>query len=148
MFKICDILDRRHVVPGLAAPDKAALLAELARRAAVALKLDENGIADALLQRERLGSTGVGGGIAIPHARVPGLAQVFGMFFRLEPAVDFAAIDGAPVDLVFLILTPTESTSAHLACLAAISRRLRDPETVGAVRRAENAKEIYAAVAA
>lgn len=143
-MKISDILDRRHVIPGLHAQDKPALLEELARRAAVALKLDETTLREALHARERLGSTGVGQGIAIPHARVDGINQTFGMFARVEPPVTFEAIDREPVDLVFLLLTPMATGSSHLSALAAVSRRLRDAKVAAAIRAAENAKEIFA----
>ncbi|MGE0282198.1 MAG: PTS sugar transporter subunit IIA [Rhodospirillaceae bacterium] len=147
MFKISDVLERHHVIPGLNAPDKRALLEELARRAALALKIDENEIHAALQAREQLGSTGVGHGIAIPHARIAGLAQPFGLFVRLEPAIDFSAIDGQFVDLVFLLLTPGQASASHLSALAAISRRLRDAGTAGAVRGAKSAVEIFSALA-
>lgn len=140
---INEVLDRRHVIPGLQASDKDSFLRQLAARAALALKLDEAAIYNALSEREKLGSTGVGGGLAIPHARIEGLEAPFGMFARAEPAIDFAAIDGRPVDLVFLLLTPSRASAAHLSILAAISRRLRDPNIAAALRKAENAKELH-----
>jgi PTS system nitrogen regulatory IIA component len=143
MFKLKDVIERHHVVPGLDARDKASLLDELARRAAVAVKLDGRVIKIALMAREHLGSTGVGRGVAIPHARVDDLKQPFGMFARIEPAIDFGAIDDQPVDLVFLLLTPLQGNASHLSALAAISRRLQDPATAAAVRAAANAREIY-----
>jgi PTS system nitrogen regulatory IIA component len=142
--KIGDILDRRHVIPGLRMHDKQALIAELAQRAAVALKCDEPALREALAARERLGSTGVGQGIAIPHTRVGGLARTFGLFARVEPAVAFDAIDRAPVDLVFLLLTPADGGSGHLSALAAVSRRLRTAGVAAALRAAGNAREIFA----
>ena len=147
MFDLANIVGRQHVVPGLNAGDKDSLLAELARRAALALKTgalkaDEAMIKNALAARERLGSTGVGQGIAIPHARLDGLKQPFGMFARIEPPIDFGAIDDRPVDLVFLLLTPAAG-GAHLAALAAIARRLRDPAVASAIRGAANAREIF-----
>ncbi len=148
MPKISDILDRRHVIPGLNAGDKTELLRELAGRAALALKLDERAIFDALMARERLGSTGVGGGVAIPHARIAGLSDSFGLFARIEPPLDFAAIDDKRVDVVFLLLTPAAGAADHLSLLAAVSRRLRDHATVAAIRAADNAKEIFDALAA
>ena len=143
MFKLSDVIERHHVVPGLDARDKASLLEELARRAAVALKVNEGKIKAALHAREHLGSTGVGNGVAIPHARIEGLKQPFGMFARIEPAIAFGAIDNAPVDLVFLLLTPAQGNAGHLAVLAAISRRLRDPITAAAIRAAANGGEIF-----
>jgi PTS system nitrogen regulatory IIA component len=145
--RICDALDRRHVIPGLEGTDKATVLQELARRAAVALKMDETAIAGALMAREQLGSTGVGGGVAIPHARIVGLDKAFCMFARIEPAIDFSAIDGGPVDLALLLLTPDGDASGSLALLASLARRLRDRAVVSAIRAAANAKEIYAAFA-
>ncbi|MHB1205061.1 MAG: PTS sugar transporter subunit IIA [Rhodospirillaceae bacterium] len=143
MFKLSDVIERHHVVPGLDARDKPSLLDELARRAALALKLDEGKIRTALAAREHLGSTGVGRGVAIPHARIDGLGQPFGMFVRIEPPIDFGAVDDQPVDLVFLLLTPAQGNAGHLSALAAISRRLRDPAAAAAIRRAANAREIF-----
>jgi nitrogen PTS system EIIA component len=147
MFKLSDVLERHHVIPGLNARDKTAVIDELARRAAIALKLNDADIRAALLARERLGSTGVGHGIAIPHARVEGLRQPFGMFARIEPPVDFAAIDGERADLVFLLLTPAQDGAAHLGALAAISRRLRDAKTTQAIRGADSARDMFSALA-
>ncbi len=143
-MNIGDALDRRHVIPGLEAADKTSLLRELAARAALALKLDAGAINSALAAREKLGSTGVGGGVAIPHARLTGLARPFAMFARIEPAIDYAAIDGRKVDLAFLLLTPAQGPAEHLSLLAAISRRLRDGSAITAIRQAANAREIYA----
>lgn len=147
MFKIGDVLERHHVIPGLNSPDKRALLEELAHKAALALKIDEKEIHAALQAREQLGSTGVGNGIAIPHARIAGLTKPFGMFVRLERAIDFSAIDAQPADLIFLLLTPDQSSGIHLSALAAISRRLRDTGTAWAIRGANNAVEIFNALA-
>src|SRR5690242_18615899 len=127
----------------LPAQPKPQLLDGLARRAAGSLQLPEAAILEAILQREALGSTGVGQGVAIPHARVAGLGQFFGLFARLDHAIDFAAIDGRPVDLVFLLLMPAHAGKEHLAALAAISRRLRDRDTVRRLRAATDARSIY-----
>lgn len=147
MPKLTELLERQHVVPGLNAGDKPSLLAELARRAGLALKMDDGVIRGALEARERLGSTGVGQGVAIPHARLPGLTQPFGLFARIEPAIDFGAIDTRPVDLVFLLLTP-EAGAGHLPALAAIARVLRDPGSAQSLRNAANAREMYDALTA
>lgn len=146
MFQLTDVIERHHVVPGLDARDKASLLDELARRAALALKVDEGRIKASLQARELLGSTGVGQGVAIPHARIEGLKQPFGMFARIEPAIAFDAIDSLPVDLVFLLLTPAQGTAGHLSALAAIARRLRDPATAAAIRAAASGAEIFDAL--
>jgi len=140
--KISDIIDRRHVIPGLIVQDKAALVDELAKRAAVAQKLEARTIAAALNARERLGSTGVGKGVAIPHARIDGVGQFFGMFVRLDQPIAFDAIDGEPVDLVFLLLTPAQGAASYLSALACISRRLRDAKTAETLRGAATAKEM------
>lgn len=136
------LLTDEHVVPRLRAASKPALLAELARRAAVQTGHGEAGLAASLAAREALGSTGVGAGIAVPHARIDGLPGVFGLFARLEKPVPFEAIDGRPVDLVFLLLSPSRSSSEHLSILAAVSRRLRDAALADAIRSAGSADVI------
>ena len=130
------------------AQTKPQLLDTLARRAGTSLRLAEPVILEAILQREALGSTGVGQGVAIPHARIPGLGHFFGLFARIDHAIDFAAIDGQPVDLVFLLLMPAHAGKEHLAALAAISRRLRDRDTVRRLRAAGDAQTIYAILSA
>jgi PTS system nitrogen regulatory IIA component len=132
-----------QVIAGLRAADKPALMAELARRAAAALGLDRGAVLDALQSRERLGSTGLGRGFALPHAHIPGLGRFFGLFARLARPIDFEAIDGAPVDLVFLLLGPENAGKNHLAALAAISRPLRDPAFMQSLRRAKDATALY-----
>ena len=99
--------------PTCARSDKAGVLQELARRAGAALKIPAETISAALLKREQLGSTGMGDGIAIPHARVPGVKSPFGMLARLKQPVDFHAVDGQPVDLVFLLLAPASSQAGN-----------------------------------
>jgi PTS system nitrogen regulatory IIA component len=132
----------------LPAQAKPQLLDTLARRAAAALHITETTILNAILQREALGSTGVGQGVAIPHARIAGLGHFFGLFTRLDHAVDFAAVDGQPVDLVFLLLMPAHAGKEHLAALAAISRRLRDRDLARRLRAAGDARMIYDALTA
>ena len=135
-----------HVFERLAVPDKAKLLAELGRRVAAPLGLDAREIGRLLAQREELGSTGVGAGIALPHARVPGLAAPVGFFARLERPIDFAAVDGVRVDLVFLLLSPQAADGLHLASLAAVTRRLRRPAVTAAIRAAGNPAAIRTAL--
>ena len=127
-------------------PDKTRLLQELAARAAAALNLAPDRISSELLKREHLGSTGTGGGVAIPHARIPDLKKPFGTLVRLKNAIDFDAIDGKPVDIVFLLLLPTQSQGDHLNALASVARKLRDPESVQRLRRADDAAELYGAM--
>ena len=117
--------------------DKTQLLQELARRAAAALPgIAPDAIATALQAREALGSTGLGHGFALPHARIEGLTRLFGLFVRLARRIEYAAIDGAPVDLVFLLLIPPDSDATHVSALAAISRRMRDADARARLRSA------------
>lgn len=143
-LKPTDFLERESVVLGLRAGDKSALMNAVARRAANRLKLSVAAVAAPLLAREALGSTGIGRGIALPHARIANLPRPFGLLARLEKPVDFAAIDDEPVDLVFLLLTPENAGREHLAALAAISRVLRDEAVARRLRAARDAGELYA----
>jgi PTS system nitrogen regulatory IIA component len=145
---INDIITSAQAVTDLRASDKAQLLQELARRAARALSLDTDAILGPLLDRERLGSTGVGSGIALPHAKIPGLNRPFGLFARLERPIDFASVDERPVDLVFLLLTPAKANSNdHLAALACVSRRLRQGNVADALRKAAGSDALYRTLA-
>jgi PTS system nitrogen regulatory IIA component len=126
------------------ASGKKALLAELAGKAANLFKLDERRLFDRLLERERLGSTGIGGGIAIPHGRMATLAKPMGLFARLGNPVDFDSIDGRPVDTVFLLLAPEGAGADHLKALARVSRLLRDRSLVEKLRATDSADALYA----
>ena len=126
------------------ASGKIALLAELARGAATLFKFDERRLFDRLLERERLGSTGIGSGIAIPHARMAGLDKPCGLFARLAHPVDFDAIDERPVDVVFLLVAPEGAGADHLKALARVSRLLRDRALVDKLRATETADALYA----
>jgi PTS system nitrogen regulatory IIA component len=139
-----ELLSPDHVFARLRAGDKPRLLQELAKRAAAALGVPAPEISAALAAREALGSTGVGKGIAVPHAQLPGLASTAAFLCLLERPVDFAAIDGRPVDLVFLLLGPPQARSEHLAALAAATRRLREPATAEALRAATTAGDLRA----
>ena len=132
------------VLASLKASGKKALLAELASRAAAVFKLDERRLFDRLLERERLGSTGIGGGIAIPHARMASLAKPVGLFARLAHPIDFDAIDERPVDVVFLLAAPEGAGADHLKALARVSRVLRDRALVDKLRATGNAEALYA----
>jgi PTS system nitrogen regulatory IIA component len=142
-----DFLSRSDVMLDVRAPDKVRLLKELARQAAAKLDLVPDAVADALLKREELGSTGTGGGIAIPHARLPGVNKPFAMLVRLARAIDFDAIDGRPVDIVCLLLLPTHAQGEQLNALACAARALRDPDAMRDVRRAGDGTALYDAVA-
>jgi nitrogen PTS system EIIA component len=128
----------------LKATGKVALLSELGGRAAALLGIPAPEVVGSLAAREALGSTGIGAGIALPHARLPALGQAAGFFARLERPVDFDAIDGKPVDLVLLLLSPAQDDRGHLASLAAAARRLRDREVAAALRASPDAASLWA----
>ncbi len=146
-MELADLLTPDRVVVGLRAGDKGQLLHELSRRAAGALEMPVHPVLAALLAREQLGSTGLGRGFALPHARVEGVTQFFGLFARLGRPVAFQAIDEKPVDLVFLLLIPPLAGAEHVAALAAISRPLRDPDFAVQLRKAETAEALWALLA-
>ena len=133
------------MVAGLRVRSKSHLLTELAHRAAAATGLSQEHIREALEAREGLGSTGVGVGIAIPHAQITGLDRFYGLFVRLDRPIDYDAIDERPVDLVFLLLIPA-TTTGHLQALACVSRRLRDPDIAADLRGVQGAREAYDAL--
>jgi nitrogen PTS system EIIA component len=143
---IRDFLKPADALIDLRADDKIALLHELGHRAAASCGLAAGHISAELLKREQLGSTGVGSGVAIPHARLVELKRACGILTRLRRAIDFDAIDGRPVDLVFMLLLPTASTGEHLTALAAVSRKLRDAGVVAQLRRATDASALYRAI--
>jgi PTS system nitrogen regulatory IIA component len=138
------LLGPGNVVPTLKATSKKQVFTEMAARAAKVVKLDERTIFDVVLERERLGTTGIGGGIAIPHGKMPGLDRLYGFFARVETPVDFDAIDGEPVDLVFMLLAPESAGADHLKALAKISRVLRDRAMCEKLRGSRNADALYA----
>ena len=144
---IRDFLTPADTLIGLRADDKVALLEILAQHAAAPCEVAADRISAELLKREQLGSTGVGGGVAIPHTRLPELKRPFGTLARLRRAIDFDAVDGRPVDLVFMLLVPTASAGQHLTALASVSRKLRDAGVVAKLRRAAVASELYDAMA-
>lgn len=145
-MKIADLIVPDRVIVPMQVSDKAQLLRELSRRTARLLPIDPQAIVDALQAREVLGSTGIGHGIAVPHARMKGLQQMFGLFARLERPIDFDAIDGQPVDLVFLLLVPDRAGNEHLAALAAVARQLRDRNVAAQLRAVATRGELYDAL--
>jgi nitrogen PTS system EIIA component len=126
--------------------DKARLLKELADRAANSLSLPTDRILSEILKREKLGSTGTGGGIAIPHARISGLDKPFGILVRLKQPIDFDAIDGQPVDLLFLLLLPVTSDKEQLNALASVARILRNTDSVRNLRRSRDSEGLFRAM--
>lgn len=141
---LADLIGPEAVIPALKAKTKKQLLQELAARAARLTGLQERYIFDTLLQRERLGSTGLGQGIAIPHGKLVGLKRIVGIFARLAEPIDFDAVDGAPVDIVFLLLAPEGAGADHLKALARISRLLRESHAVDKLRASKDASALYA----
>ena len=133
-----------QVMPRLKVSSKKQALQELARRAAEITGVHERQIFDVLLERERLGTTGVGNGIAIPHGKLADVKKMFGLFARLEHPVDFEAIDEQPVDLIFLLLAPESAGADHLKALARVSRLLRDRATCEKLRGANQPAALYA----
>ncbi|MEO1483859.1 MAG: PTS sugar transporter subunit IIA [Myxococcota bacterium] len=147
-MRITDILDRSLVIPKLEAEDKNETLREFGAKLAQHLNdesLSESAIANALLERERLGSTGVGEGVAIPHTKIPGLAKLTAAFGRSEKGIAFEAIDNQPVKLVFVLLVPENSAGIHLKALARISRMLKDPEFRAQLTDLTSAESLYEA---
>jgi len=141
-MKIADILSPDAVLYNLKAKSKKQLLTELAEVAAKKTGLDAAVVLDALVERERLGTTGIGMGVALPHTRLAKLKKIFCGFATSEP-IDFDSVDNKPVDLVFILLVPEEAGADHLKALARLSRLLRNEQTVEALRKAESAKDLY-----
>jgi PTS system nitrogen regulatory IIA component len=141
---IADLLTPSSVIANLRVASKKQTLQELARRAAPLVGLHERRVFDVLVERERLGSTGVGMGIAIPHGKLFELSRLHGLFARLERPVDFAAIDDRPVDLIFLLLAPEGAGADHLKALARVSRLLRNAAVCEKLRGTDKADALYA----
>lgn len=139
-----DLLAADAVAAALSVPNKKALFQQIAALAAKKVTVDPKTIVERLVERERLGSTGFGGGVAIPHGKIAGLDRVVGVFARLAQPIDFAAIDDMPVDLVFLLLSPPDAGVEHLKALARVSRRLRDRAFVAKLRGAGSEDALYA----
>ena len=135
------------VIPALKVTSKKQAIQELAARAAELTEQSEKEILEILLQREKLGSTGVGSGVAIPHGKLPKLGRLFGLFARLQRPIDFEALDSQPVDLIFLLLAPEAAGADHLKALARVARQLRDPEIARRLRESTGADALYAVLA-
>jgi PTS system nitrogen regulatory IIA component len=147
MSDFSDILSDKAIDADLVAANKKGLFQQLAAAAAKLTGVPAKAIAAALGAREKIGSTGFGGGCAIPHARIAGLDGVFGYFARVETPVDFQSIDTLPVDLVFLLLSPPDAGADHLKALARVSRLFRDPQAVAKLRGARSKDALYALLA-
>jgi PTS system nitrogen regulatory IIA component len=144
MTDLSDILTIDCIDGALSAANKKALFQQLALAAARKTGLQSKDIATALNERERLGSTGFGAGVAIPHGKIEGLTHVFGYFARLNSPIEFQSVDNMPVDLVFLLLSPPDAGADHLKALARVSRTLRDRDTVAKLRGARSKDAIFA----
>src|SRR6201997_3453125 len=144
---LTDLVATNAVMPALKVTSKKQAIQELAAKAARLTGQSERVIFETLLQREKLGSTGVGNGIAIPHGKLPKLNKLFGLFARLDRPIDFEALDGQPVDLVFLLLAPEGAGADHLKALARVARLLREPDVVQKLRASHDAESLYAVLA-
>ena len=143
-MEIGELLRPDAVLPNLRSTSKKQALQELAKAAAGLTGQDERSIFDVLLERERLGTTGVGNGIAIPHGKLAGLGQLYGIFARLDSPIDFEAIDEQPVDLIFLLLAPEGAGADHLKALARVSRQLRSGTYCDKLRGSDSRDALYA----
>ena len=141
---LIDFVAPNAVIPALKVNGKKQAIQEIAARAATLSGQNERVIFETLLQREKLGSTGIGHGIAIPHGKLAKLDKLFGLFARLERPIDFESLDGQPVDLVFLLLAPEGAGADHLKALASVARLLRDPDIAHKLRESRDAEALYA----
>ena len=143
-MEIVDLITPKSVIPNLRVTSKKQALQELARFASTLTGEHERTIFEVLLERERLGTTGVGAGVAIPHGKLAGLKRLYGVFARLDTPIDFESVDEQPVDLIFLLLAPESAGADHLKALARVSRLLRDREMCEKLRGSDTADAIYA----
>ena len=146
LMKIKGFLAAADVAIDVPATDKGSLLKDLAARAASALALSADALASEIEKRDELGSTGIGLGVSIPHARFREVKKPFGLLVRLKQPIEFDAIDGQPVDIVFLLILPAASQLDQLNALAAVARKLRDREVLAGLRSATSRTELYRAV--
>jgi PTS system nitrogen regulatory IIA component len=142
-----DLVAPNAIIPALKVNGKKQALQEISVKAAELTGQNDRTILEILMQREKLGSTGVGGGVAIPHGKLAKLNNVFGLFARLERPIDFESLDGEPVDLIFLLLAPEGAGADHLKALARVARLLRDPEMARKLRASRDAEALYAVLA-
>jgi PTS system nitrogen regulatory IIA component len=141
---ITDLIAPEAIIPALKVISKKQALQEMSERAAELTGQNERSIFEVLTQREKLGTTAVGYGVAIPHGKLPKLERMFGMFARLDRPIDFEALDGQPVDLICLLLAPEGAGADHLKALARVARMMRDQEIAKKLRASSNAEKIYA----
>ena len=144
---LTDLVVPSAIIPALKVNGKKQAIMELAAKAAELTGQSEREVVEILLQREKLGSTGVGNGVAIPHGKLPKLHRLFGLFARLDRPIDFESLDNQPVDLIFLLLAPEGAGADHLKALARVARLLRDPDIVEKLRNSRDAEAIYSVLA-
>lgn len=147
LMTLTDLLSPQAVISPLRANSKKQALLELSQHAASLTGLPDRELYEALLQRERLGSTGIGDGIAIPHGRMPGIGRLVGLFARLDKPIDFEALDGQPVDIVFVLIAPEGAGADHLKALARVARVLRNQTVLEQIRKIRDPAMIYALLA-
>lgn len=143
-MEINDLISPEAIIPALRVTSKKQALQEISKRAAELIRLPERSIFEVLVERERLGTTGVGHGIAIPHGKLANIDKLYALFARLETPIDFDSIDEQPVDLICVLLAPETAGADHLKALARVSRLLRDQATCDKLRGSESADAIYA----
>lgn len=142
-MEIAELITPESVIPNLKVTSKKQALQELAKRAATLFDIGERQVFEVLLEREKLGTTGVGNGIAIPHGKLADLGTLYGLFARLERPVDFDSIDERPVDLIFLLLAPENAGAEHLKALSRVSRVLRDKGVCDKLRATDTPEALY-----
>ena len=145
-MELADLIARDAILPAVKAGSKKQILQEIGARAREAYGINTRLVVEGLLAREKLGSTAMGGGVAIPHARLAGLKSISGLFARLERPADFEAVDGQGVDLVFVLLAPEKSGADHLRALARVSRLLHDTDLRKKLRETSEAEALYALI--
>lgn len=145
-MSLTELLTPDAVFAPVRANGKKALMQDISERAALITGLPDRELFELLLQRERLGSTGIGDGIAIPHCRIQGLQRMVGLLLRMDKPVDFESLDGQPVDLIFVLLAPDHAGADHLKALARIARLLRDRTVLERLRTAHDPSALYAIV--
>ncbi len=143
-MELSDLLIQRGIIPTLKAKSKKQALQDLAELGTTVTGVPTRDLFEGLMQRERLGSTGLGGGIAIPHAKFKGLDRIHCLFARLDQPIEFEALDNEPVDLIFVLLAPEHASGDHLKALARISRLLREPSSRDRLRAARDSTSLYA----
>jgi len=143
MMSLNDLISPQAVIASLKANSKKQALIEISEKAAELSGIDSRELLDSLIQRERLGSTGIGGGIAIPHGKLAKCNRIFGVFARLDKPIDFEALDDAPVDLIFLLIAPENAGADHLNALSRAARVLRDQSLVATLRSTRDPSALY-----